>query len=67
MAGLLLALCLSAFAQGGGVKVTVSDDMGPVVGADIMIKGTTTGAMTDLNGSATLPAKEGDVLVISFV
>ena len=67
MVGLLLALCLSAFAQGGGVKVTVSDDMGPVVGADIMIKGTTTGAMTDLNGVATLPAKEGDVLVISFV
>lgn len=39
----------------------------PIVGASITIKGTQKGATTDLNGSFSLDAQKGDVLIISFV
>jgi len=67
LAGVLLTLfSASAFAQ-NEVQVTVKDAMGPIPGADIMIKGTTIGAMTNLEGVAVLHAKETDVLVVSFL
>ena len=59
----LLALSFSglAFGQNGKlVTVTVSDDVGPVAGAAVTIKGTTVGVVTDLDGKAVLnnvPAK----------
>ena len=47
----------------------VKDDNGePVIGASIMIKGTTKGTITDIDGNFHLAdAKRGDVLVISYV
>lgn len=39
----------------------------PLVGVSVVIKGTTRGALTDANGKFTLDAKEGDVLVFSYV
>lgn len=67
MVGLLAALCsISAFAQTNRT-VTVKDEVGPIAGANVMIKGTTTGAMTDLDGVATLAAKDADVLQVSFI
>ena len=69
----LLTVCLlailyvtSAFAQ-STVTVTVKDDVGAVPGASVLIKGTTTGEMTDIDGIAKLTAKDTDVLVISFI
>ncbi len=70
----LLTLCLcaffslaAAFAQ-SDVTVTVKDDMGPIIGANILVKGTTNGQMTDLDGVAKFTSlKDTDVLVISFV
>jgi len=69
----LLTVCLlailyvtSAFAQ-SSVTVTVKDDVGPVPGASVLIKGTTTGEMTDIDGVAKLTAKDTDVLVVSFI
>ena len=69
----LLTVCLlailyvtSAFAQ-SSVTVTVKDDVGPVPGASVLIKGTTTGEMTDIDGIAKLTAKDTDVLVVSFI
>ena len=70
----LLTACLcaflsltAAFAQ-TDVTVTVKDDMGPIIGANIMVKGTTNGQMTDLDGVAKFTSlKDTDVLVISFV
>ena len=69
----LLTVCLlailyvtSAFAQ-SNVTVTVKDDVGPVPGASVLIKGTTTGEMTDIDGVAKLSAKDTDVLVVSFI
>ncbi len=70
----LLTVCLlavlyvtSAFAQ-HRVTVTVKDDVGPVPGANVLIKGTTTGEMTDIDGVAVFEAlKDTDVLEVSFI
>jgi len=48
-------------------KVIASDDKLPVVGATIKIKNGTGGTTTDANGTFSLNAKTGDVLVISFI
>ncbi len=38
----------------------------PLIGATVLKSGTTTGTVTDFDGTFTLDATEGDVLVISF-
>ena len=47
----------------------VTDDQGmPVIGASILIKGTTNGTVTDIDGNFNLAeAKKGDILVISYI
>ena len=70
----LLTVCLmailyvtSAFAQ-QNVTVTVKDDMGPIPGANVVIKGTTVGQMTDIDGITQFSSlKDTDILVISFI
>ena len=39
----------------------------PVMGASVLIKGTTMGTLTDMDGKFTLPVKKGDVIQVSFV
>ena len=39
----------------------------PVMGASVIIKGTTMGTLTDMDGKFTLPVKKGDVIQVSFV
>lgn len=48
---------------------TVKDSSGdPIIGASVIIKGTTTGTITDLNGSFSLPVSaQGDIIEVSFV
>lgn len=46
---------------------TVIDDLGPVAGASVVIKGTTVGSITDMNGNFSLSGKPGDVIQISFI
>ena len=47
---------------------TVEDEFGPVAGASVVIKGTTNGTMTDMDGHFTLEGvKKGDIIQISFV
>ncbi|MBP9998871.1 MAG: SusC/RagA family TonB-linked outer membrane protein [Bacteroidales bacterium] len=59
----------SAAQQQDVIKVTgnVSDEIGGVMGASIIIKGTTNGTITDMDGNFVLDAKKGDILVISFI
>lgn len=46
----------------------VEDEMGPVAGASISIKGTSNGTITDMDGKFELDGvQKGNVLVISFV
>ncbi len=49
------------------VSGTVLDEAGePLIGATVMLKGTDNGTVTDFDGTYSLEAKEGDVLVFSF-
>ncbi|QIP17347.1 TonB-dependent receptor [Spirosoma aureum] len=52
-----------------GVKGSVSDAKGdPLTGVSVVIKGTTTGTITDANGNYTLNVPDGNVtLVFSFI
>ncbi|MBX2875773.1 MAG: TonB-dependent receptor [Saprospiraceae bacterium] len=50
------------------IKGLVTDtDEQPLIGATVSVKGTTTGTITDVDGSFTISATEGDVLVVSYV
>lgn len=65
---LMLASSQWASAQSRSVKVNVQDSWGPVAGASVLIKGTTTGDVTDLDGNATITnIEESSVLVVSFI
>ncbi|WP_127126659.1 SusC/RagA family TonB-linked outer membrane protein [Pseudoflavitalea rhizosphaerae] len=47
-------------------KVTDTDGT-PMGGVNILVKGTSKGVVTAANGSFSIPANEGDILVFSFV
>lgn len=47
--------------------VMAQDEPDPVIGANVMVKGTSTGTITDFDGNFTLQAKMGDVLQVSFM
>ncbi|MBL4745573.1 MAG: SusC/RagA family TonB-linked outer membrane protein [Flavobacteriaceae bacterium] len=65
---LLLALVVQfTFAQEKQISGTVSDETGPLPGVSVIIKGTTTGTETDFDGLYKITAKQGDVLVFSYV
>lgn len=47
--------------------VMAQDEPDPVIGANVMVKGTTNGTITDFDGNFSLQAKAGDVLQVSFM
>ena len=50
------------------VVVTVVDSQGePVIGANVVEKGTTNGSITDLDGKVQLTVKNNAILQVSFV
>lgn len=49
------------------ITVTVSDALGPLAGASVQVKNTTTGVTTNFDGIASINARTGDVLVINYV
>ena len=61
----LLLIVSTAFAQING-KV-FDENKEPIPGANIILKGTTQGTITDLNGSFEINAKQGDVLIIKSI
>ncbi|MBQ9339317.1 MAG: TonB-dependent receptor [Paludibacteraceae bacterium] len=72
MTFLLLAAALSVgmgFAQHLTVTgvVMAQDEPDPIIGANIMVKGTTVGTITDFDGNFSLDVEKGAVLQISFM
>lgn len=58
----------TAVAQTGRATGAVYDETGdPLVGVSVFVKGEPHGVITDLDGKFSIPAKNGDVLVISYV
>ena len=63
---LALLATTALFAQ-NKVTGTVTDDIGPVIGASVMEKGTSNGAITDLDGKYVITVKPGATLVFSSI
>ena len=65
----MVMLALSIWAQSMTVTgvVMAQDEPDPVIGANVMVKGSTNGTITDLDGNFSISAKAGDVLHVSFM
>lgn len=63
------AFCTMAFAQSSRITGIIKDSKGePLIGASILVKGSKTGSITDLEGKYSLSnVKPGDVLVVSYI
>ena len=61
-------MAVQSFAQAITVNGIVKDKTGEaVIGANVVVKGTTNGCITDFDGNFSLEANQGDILVVSFV
>jgi iron complex outermembrane receptor protein len=64
----VIAFLMTSFAYSQEVSGTVTDDSNtPLGGVSIIVKGTTTGAISDFDGNYTIEAIDGDTLVFSYV
>ncbi|WP_068472876.1 SusC/RagA family TonB-linked outer membrane protein [Saccharicrinis aurantiacus] len=66
---LLSTLSTSIFAQQSfitGIVISAEDNL-PIPGASVVVKGTTNGTITDLDGKFNIKANRGKTLVFSFV
>ncbi len=73
---LAMLFCLLTFAQHSSVSeqakqktITgiVSDNSGPLPGANVVVKGTTNGVQTNIDGKYSIQANVGETLVFSFI
>lgn len=69
---MLLVICaisaLDASAQARTITGTVTDEAGdPMAGVSVIVKGTSTGMATDIDGNYTLKASKGAVLEFSYI
>lgn len=69
LALLILMASFAGFAQGLQVKgvVTSADDGQPIPGVSVVVKGTATGTITNMDGNYTLNVSGNATLVFSFV
>ena len=65
----LLCISIASLGQAQTVRgvVTTEPDNEPLPGAMVLIKGTQTGSVTDIDGGFQINASPGDILVVSFV
>ncbi|MEO5910298.1 MAG: TonB-dependent receptor [Pelobium sp.] len=64
---LSLMISLSGYAQTRQISGTITSDDGPIPGATVIVKGTKTGVISDVNGAFKLAAPENATLVVSIV
>lgn len=57
----------NVFAQNMTVSGVVSDANGPLPGATVLVKGSSSGTQTDFEGNYSLSAKSGETLVFSYI
>lgn len=62
-----MLLSMSLFAQGNISGQVANADGEALVGASLVVQGTSRGVLTDNEGKYTLQASEGDVLVVSYL
>ena len=65
----LLGLLIAPFTWAqNNVTGTVNDETGaPLLGATIIVEGTSRGVATDFDGNFSINAEEGEVLVVTYV
>ncbi len=49
------------------ISGTVSDNLGPIAGANVVEKGTTNGIITDMDGNYTLSVPQGAIIQFSYI
>ena len=62
-----VVISTTASAQNRNVTGTVSDANGPLIGVNVMIKGTSIGSITDLDGKYSLEVPQNAVLVFKYI
>jgi TonB-dependent starch-binding outer membrane protein SusC len=67
--GLMLVLTTLVYGQERVITGTITsgEDGSPLPGASVVVKGTTTGTTTDMDGKFTLSVPENSTVVVSFV
>ncbi len=65
---LLTMFALVVNAQNVGITGTVVDsEDNPLIGVNVLVKGTTNGTITDIDGNFSLPVENGQTLVFSYI
>ena len=64
---LALFMTINLFAQKTVKGIVVDETNTPLIGATIMIKGTSNGAITDLDGAFNIKAQKGDIITASYI
>ncbi len=64
---ILLFFQAITIAQSGTIKGIIEEENGPLPGASLLIKGTTTGTQTDFDGKYTLECQVGDIIIVNYV
>ena len=70
---ILIFLCALVSSSGYAQKITLKGQVWdevlnePIMGANVSVKGTTNGVITDFDGNFTINVNKGDVIVVSFI
>ena len=64
---MLMFCCSILFAQTECLGTVVDANGEPIIGASVIEKGTSNGIVTDIDGNFKLKAKQGSLLVISYI
>lgn len=63
-----VVFAVTAYSQDVTITGTVTDaNSEPLVGVNVLVKGTTTGAITDIDGNFSVSGKKGSTLVFSYI
>jgi len=65
---LCLCFCGSLYTQAQTITGKITDDSGEaLIGANVLVEGTSIGTITDIDGNFTLAANPGDRIVVSYI